>query len=175
MRYARSEPGGNVAIEIIELPEGVEVSDAFHPEFVDLLRPVGDEVLTGWVFADGAWSAPVAPTATKPELFAYAASKRWDVENGGISVGGVPIATDDRSKTMIMGARIKADADTGYTVRWKTAAGFVTLAASDIVNISDAVLNHIDASFNAEADVFGLIDAGEISTTQEIDEYDWPS
>ena len=117
----------------------------------------------------------LAARSAGPDLKAYAAAKRWDVENGGISVGGVPIATDDRSKTMIMGARIKADADAGYTVRWKTADGFVTLAASDIVNISDAVLNHIDASFNAEADVFGLIDAGEISTIKEIDEYDWPS
>jgi hypothetical protein len=41
----------------------------------------------------------------------YAATKRLEEETSGITVGGVPIATDDRSKIMIIGARVAAAAD----------------------------------------------------------------
>ena len=107
-------------------------------------------------------------------LAAYAADKRWRVETGGIRVAGTPIATDDRSKTMIMGARIKADADPQYAVGWKTNAGFVTLTSVQIVGISDAVLAHVDACFAAEATVRAGIESGDIQTIAEIDNFAWP-
>lgn len=109
------------------------------------------------------------------DLGEYASSKRWRVETGGITVAGVPVATDDRSKTMIMGARIKADADEGYSVGWKGADGsFVTLAAPQIIAISDAVLAHVDACFLAEAAVAAAIADGDITTTQQVDDWPWP-
>lgn len=123
---------------------------------------------------DAALQAVLEPYGLWIDLAAYAADKRWRVETGGIVVAGAPIATDDRSKTMIMGARIKADADPDYTVGWKTADGFVTLNASQIVAISDAVLAHVDACFEAEAAVLSGIDAGNIATIAEINAFDWP-
>jgi hypothetical protein len=43
------------------------------------------------------------------DLMAYTAQKRWEKEVDGIEIGGIPVHTDVRSKTMIMGARIKSD------------------------------------------------------------------
>lgn len=126
------------------------------------------------VFADGAWTlAAILPDENEQpapvSLEAYAADKRWHRENGGIVVGGVPVATDDRSKMMIMGARIKASDDAGFTTQWKTPDGFVTLDAAALIAISDAVLAHIDQCFGIEAGVLAAIDAGTITTAGQID------
>jgi len=114
------------------------------------------------------------PLTLKEALADYAAATRWQVETGGIVVGGIGVATDDRSKLMITGARIKADADPDFTTRWKTAAGFATIDAATVIAISDAVLAHVDACFAAEAAVLAAIEAGDITTTAEIDAADWP-
>lgn len=124
---------------------------------------------------DVALQEVLTPYGLWVDLTGYAADKRWRVETGGITVGGAPVATDDRSKTMIMGARIKADADQDYTVGWKGADGsFVTLTAPQIIAISNAVLAHVDACFAAEADVVAAILDGTITTTQQVDDWPWP-
>jgi len=123
------------------------------------------------------WDQAVSVARQPPpiDLTAYAADKRWRVETGGITVGGVPVATDGRSKTMIMGARIKADADSGYQVGWKGADGsFVQLTAPQIIVISDAVLAHVDACFTAEAEVSSAIVDGAVTTAQQIHDWSWP-
>ncbi len=56
--------------------------------------------LAGIVEAAMAAADPVEQA--RSALVAYAADKRWRVETGGISVGGIDVATDDRSKLMIM-------------------------------------------------------------------------
>lgn len=118
---------------------------------------------------------PLDPTAARAKLTAFAASKRWQVEVGGIMVGGVPVATDDRSKIMIIGARAAAVADANFTTQWKAVSGdFITLDAATIIAISDAVLAHVAACFAAEAIVLAAIEAGTITTTAEIDAADWP-
>ncbi|GHE69834.1 hypothetical protein GCM10019059_31940 [Camelimonas fluminis] len=172
--YARVDDG--VAVEIINLPAGIGPSEAYHADIAASIQPCPAEVVAGWSVRDGQWSPPPpAPAASKADLLAYAADKRWRVETGGITVGGVTVATDDRSKTMIMGARIKADADPAYVVGWKGAdGGFVELSASQIIAISDAVLAHVDACFAAEAAVSAAIASGDITTTQQIDDWPWP-
>lgn len=166
-KYERLQDG--VVVELVDLPGPIE--GLYHPDIAALYQPAGDGAQAGWR-KDGNSYLPPAPLAV--DLYAYAADKRWRIETGGITVGGVPVATDDRSKTMIMGARIKADADPNYTVGWKTEAGFVTLNATQIVAISDAVLAHVDACFDAEAAVLAGIDAGNIATIAAIDAFDWP-
>lgn len=104
------------------------------------------------------------------DLADYAAQRRWEKEVGGILVGGMAIATDDRSKTMIVGARVKAENDPGFTTPWKGANGeFITIDAATIIAISDAVLAHVAACFALESAVLGAIAAGDITTTAEID------
>lgn len=116
-----------------------------------------------------------APVATADDLRRYAADKRWRVETGGVSVGGIAVHTDDRSKMMIMGARVKAAADPQFTTQWKTIDGaFVTIDAPTVVALSDAVLAHVDACFAAEATVLAAIEAGTITDLDDIEDADWP-
>lgn len=69
-----------------------------------------DEIAYGgctWT-EEGGFVEPPRPAPSKADLLSYAADKRWQVETGGLVIGGVPVATDDRSKIMIIGARVKA-------------------------------------------------------------------
>jgi hypothetical protein len=127
-----------------------------------------------WSDTDG-FAAPVRPPLTQVELVAYAADKRWRVETGGIAIGGMPVATDDRSKMMIMGARVKANDNPDFTTKWKSASGmFVVLDGAAIIAISDAVLSHVDTCFEVEATVLAEIAAGTITTIEQIDAAGWP-
>lgn len=108
-------------------------------------------------------NAPSAPP-TKDQLLAHLAAHRWAVETGGIQLNGMTVATDDRSKTMIMGARIAAMADPSHIANWKMPDGsWAPLDAATITAISDAVLNHVNWCFARESEVVELITAGDIT------------
>ena len=123
-----------------------------------------EEVQPGMCYVQDALLPPAGP-----DLKAYLADKRWQTEVGGIEVGGVQVATDDRSKMMIMGARMKAEADPSFTTQWKSGDTFVTLNATTLIAISEAVLAHVDNCFAIEAQVRAGIDKGTIRTVAEID------
>lgn len=107
---------------------------------------------------------------SQDELLTYAARKRWEMEVGGIEVNGVVVATDDRSKTLIAGARMGADKDPNFTAHFKPAGGpFVEIDAVSIIAISDAVLAHTQACFAIEASVASSIHAGTITSRAEVD------
>ena len=98
------------------------------------------------------------------------ASRRWQAETGGMTFNGAPVATDDRSKALIYGAR-------GRTVKFKTASGqFVPLSASETEALADAVADHVQACFDHEAVLLDAINAAE--TVEELEAVDinagWP-
>jgi len=110
------------------------------------------------------------PPSTPVDLIAYAANRRWEKEVGGITVNGLQVATDDRSKMMISGARVAAEADPNFVTQWKAANGsFVTIDAAAVITISDMMLAHVSNCFAIEAQVLAEIDAGTISTVEQID------
>ncbi|WP_245422133.1 DUF4376 domain-containing protein [Rhodoplanes serenus] len=120
-----------------------------------------------WVAAGGV-AEPVQ--ATPVDLAAYAADARWRRETGGIVVGGIPIATDDRSKLLISGARIHAEVDPAWSTVWTAADGVRhPVSAAQVIAISAAVLAHVDAAFRLYDEVVAAIDAGTITTPAEID------
>lgn len=103
-------------------------------------------------------------------LIAHAADRRWQREVGGIVIGGVPVATDDRSKIMIMGARVAAAADAGWETIWHGSDGQTyPLNAGAMIAISDAVEAHVNATFATFAAVKVDIEAGTITTLAAID------
>lgn len=103
-------------------------------------------------------------------LYAYAANVRYEREIGGITLAGMSVATDDRSKLLLAGARIKAEADPSYTTRWKVSnTDRVDIPAAQIVAMSDAVLAWVDRTFDAYDKVANLIAAGTVRTPAEID------
>lgn len=149
-----------------------DIVKMFHP---DLERVACKSATAIGDFYNGSsFSKPKPPEITKADLIAYASDKRWRVETGGIVLNGLPVAADDRSKMMLMGARIKAESDATFFTRWKVADGFVDLDAPTIIAISNALLSHVDASFAAENAIVARIGDSLICSVAEIDAADWP-
>lgn len=124
----------------------------------------------GGTYRDGVYTPPPRPEPPPLDLLAYAAQRRWQKEVGGIVVNGVPIATDDRSKTMIIGSRLAADADPNWSAQWVANDGHVyPINAAAIIAISDAVQAHVNACFTTFVAVKADIDSGVITTTEQID------
>lgn len=115
-------------------------------------------------------ATPEQAVDPKQALTLYAADKRWQKETGGFEFNGLHIATDDRSKIMISGARVAAEADQNFTTQWKGADGvFITLDAPMIIAISNAVSSHVSDCFAIEAQVIAQIDNVSITNTDQID------
>jgi hypothetical protein len=100
------------------------------------------------------------------------ATKRWEVETGGIEIAGLQVKTDEDTQRKITGAYVRATRDPEFTVRWKIGpASFVTLDAPTIVAIGDAVTAHIQAAFNRESE---LVDAVvQAATWSELVAIEW--
>jgi hypothetical protein len=88
----------------------------------------------------------------------------------GITVGGVTVATDDQSQSRVMGAAVAAMLDPNYTVQWKTASGFVTLSAPQVIGLATAIRAHVQACFDREAALLEAMDAGDAYDV----EHGWP-
>lgn len=128
--------------------------------------------------------SPTPPTPTLSESKAVKLSQlaalRYQKEIEGFLFSGQRIATDDRAKTLLMGARIEAveaiENNQAYSVNWKTESGFVTLDALTIIAISNAVRGFIQACFNAEKSHADIISA--LTTVTAVQNYDfttnWP-
>lgn len=113
----------------------------------------------------------IPPSIDSASLVAYAASRRHSKEVGGITVSGVQISTDDRSKQMILGARIAAGADAEFTTPWVGIRGEIeTLNAEQVIDLSDAVLDHVRSCFTLFASVVSGISDGTITTREQVDE-----
>jgi Domain of unknown function (DUF4376) len=109
------------------------------------------------------------PAARKAALMTYARTKRWRIETGGIEVGGIAVATDDRSKLMLQGARTSAEANPAFTTRWDAGDAGVTLTSGQIIAISDAVAAHVNAVFARFDTIRDQIASGALTTKAAID------
>lgn len=120
-----------------------------------------------WVVLDG---PPPAPTPDWPSLIA---ARRYTAEMAGTVVQGMAIATDDRSQGLITGAALAAMLDADYTIKWKTAEGFVELTGAQIIGVASAVRAYVQACFDREADLLAAVADGSI-TEPMLDE-GWPA
>lgn len=123
-----------------------------------------------------------APAHTLAELIDAAlralADRRWRAETGGISVNGLPVATDDKSQAKLVGACLAATLDASYSVQWMIAdRGFVTLDRDQIIAIAQAVRTHVQSCFDREAALAEEIQAApDEQALSAIDiEGGWPS
>lgn len=88
----------------------------------------------------------------KLQLVKRIEDKRWEVEVGGMSFNGMQVPTDDRSKTLTLGARTAAiEQGEDYYDEWKISPGvYIPLNAETAIALGDALLAHIRASFARE-------------------------
>ncbi len=159
-----------VAVERVELPPGVSLSQCRHAEYASHCVDAPDDVQVGWIFDGNSFSPPPAVTPTAQELIAYAMAKRYEKEVGGVVLGGVPIATDDRSKLMITGARVAANSDPDWTTVWQGSDGnSYPLTSQQMIGVSDGVQAFVSECFATFADVKSDIEDGTVTTFAEID------
>ncbi len=165
-RYARIID--DVVVEVVDLPGDIALASVFPPELG--FESVSASVEAGMVRSGGDFAFPDDPGLSAGELLAYAADKRWRMETGGIELAGVPVATDDRSKIMIMGARVAAVANPEWQTVWHGAdGGSYPLGAASMIQISDAVEAHVNATFAKFAQVKAGIEAGAIGSVNDVD------
>ncbi|UEM11979.1 DUF4376 domain-containing protein [Bradyrhizobium barranii subsp. barranii] len=141
--------------------------------------PISDEGYQAFV-AGGNNAAPIE-FADLRSMFAehypggmldtYTASKRWLKEQAGITLeSDMPIKTDDRAQAKISGAYFAAQASSAVITPWHAADGAVyQLSATDIEQMNVELLTHINACFSVSADVLSGIEAGTITTREQID------
>lgn len=141
-----------------------------------------DDARPGWRVDNAVTpSQVVGPDVTDVETAKAAvcrdlAGYRYAIETGGLN----GIATDDRAKTLLAGARIEAaealSAGRPYEVQWKTADGWATCTAAQVIAISDAVRGFVQACFDVEKTHWDALQA--LTTTEEVLAYDytigWP-
>lgn len=107
----------------------------------------------------------------KEHLFRHLANYRYQKEVGGISLGGLPVATDDRTKVLLVGAYNDAvyENDPDRLRQFKVEGNFATLNNAAIIGIALEVATHVQKCFDAEADVFTQIQNDELLTTGEVE------
>jgi len=117
---------------------------------------------------------PLTGDALKAALKAYAASKRYTVETGGMTVNGMAIPTDRITQSKLSGAVLafQAGALTG-SIDWKTSSGWVSLDQASVTALASAVAMHVQAAFSVEKSVSDAIDAETITTIDQINAAAW--
>lgn len=160
--WARIEE--NTVVEKTDIdPEG-----RFHSSLVWVACSADTEL--GMRYQDEEFHAQPPVVVDVPAVIA---NERYKREIAGIVLAGMPIETDDRSKTLIAGAALKAMRDPDFVLRWKTPDGFIALPSAQVLLIADAVSDHVQACFNRESVLLEALTAG--TYTESMLQEDWPT
>lgn len=117
-------------------------------------------------------AAPEPESAPAPDWPALIAARRFKVETGGVTVGGIPVNTERDSQVLMTGAAFAASLDPNYQIKWKSATGFVELNRDQVIGLASQVRAFVQACFNREAELLGFVADGSI--TAEMLEEGWP-
>ena len=90
-------------------------------------------------------------------------ARRYIAETSGTVIEGMPIDTGRDSQALITGATVAAMLDADYSIRWKTAAGFVELTGAQIIGVASAVRAYVQGCFDREAELLGAVTDGSIT------------
>jgi len=106
---------------------------------------------------------------TKQQLIDFASDYRWRTEVGGVSFNGITIATDDRSQTKIIGARLAAELNEEWETIWVAMDGSRHVVDNQMmILISDVVQAHVNKCFTVYSQVVDDIDTEEITKFEQI-------
>ena len=100
----------------------------------------------------------------KQALMNRIARTRYGHETGGTTVDGMQVATDRQSQALITGAFSSAkdaqESGDPFSIRWKTAGGWVELDADQMIGLGRAVRAHVQACFDREKELVESVDDG---------------
>lgn len=144
---------------------------------------IDDERYESLIFGQNQWLCIAADSSGEPVLIermvpppdypALIAARRYEAETAGITVNGMPLDTGRDSQALVTGAALAAVIDPNYTCQWKTAGGFVDLAAQQIIALASAMRAHVQACFDREAALLDALAAGTY-TDEQLDQ-GWPA
>lgn len=96
----------------------------------------------------------------KAEMISALANKRWQIETGGVTLGGLTIPTDRDTQSIVDRAVAAfADGDITGAIDFKTAAGFVQIDEAAMRAIKAAGAQHIQACFTRERELNAAINS----------------
>ena len=138
-------------------------------ELADVLKQY--PVVRPWLFNASSFIQPAVGTYSADQLKAYSDDARWRKEQAGIvTTAGFPIKTDDRAQAKISGVYSAQLAVPAVVTPWRCADGTVVqLDAAGMQEMNDDLLTHINNCFSISADNYTAIDAGTMTTLEEID------
>jgi hypothetical protein len=112
----------------------------------------------------------LAPFGMFAHLSYYSVSVRDRVINGGITVGGLPFATDPITVMSLNSAYIYTIDKQLNEFSWKLPDGtFITLDTDQIKLLQNAVSELGQDCFNTEATLLEGMDAGTVTTREQVD------
>jgi hypothetical protein len=161
--------GGAVA-ENITVAADADIATMFHPsvKLVAVTEPLEIGVL--YHETSNTFSPAPAVIPSQDELKAYAAARRWLVETGGVVIGGIKVATDRESQSMLNAAYNLAQGNPSFSTMWKGADGnFNVVNAETMIALAQTVGAFVASCFTAEAAVVNGINAGNITTIAQVD------
>ena len=120
---------------------------------------------------DAAMQAVLASYGMFLDLKYYTIDKRWRTEQGGTtSTAGFPIRTDDRSQAKITGLFTASVEDPTVVTTYQASDQTLhEIDAAGILQLHVDLLTYINACFAVSANTLGQIDAGTITTREQVD------
>lgn len=168
---------GDTVVEMITLDSAINISDVLAPDFlanVIEVTALDPQPGIGWTYTTDGWAPPLVVESTTASLIAYAATKRYVVENGGIELAdGNVVRSDVAARTEIWTAYVDAQANPG-TSSWslKLLNGtWKVLDSTDALNYARQVIQFLVMSAAAEKACYDGITAvpATITNTFQID------
>jgi hypothetical protein len=150
---------------LLDLPaptvtEGKKLSPELDQPVVDVEAATATWfLLTDMTEQEIADKAEADAAAARAALKAQAATRRWDIETGGITRNGAAIATDQVSQSKIGGALQLVQADPQLVIRWKGLDGWVGMDAATVTYVAEQIGLHVQAAFAREEAICLAIDA----------------
>lgn len=138
-------------------------------ELADVLKPYS--FIPHWLFNAPSFIQPAPGAYDQGQLKAYSADARWRKEQGGmVTTAGFPQKTDDRAQAKITGTYTAQNEVPAVTTKWHAADGVVhDLDGPGLYQLHVDLLTHINACFDVSAANITAIDAGSMTTLEEID------
>lgn len=156
-------------------------------EYVIVDPTTPPSVNIGWTFTEStpsfennswvqSWTTSLK---SNDELKIDIASKRYNVEVGGVVISNNTYATDRESQTKYVAVAVDISQQANieaWSINWKTNEGFVALNASEMSTVISTVRNHVQTAFDKEAEYLQLIDTANNEVLESTDfSAGWPS
>jgi len=127
----------------------------------------------GWIYQDGAFSAPAAIAPSKAALKAHVSAK-WSfvINDGTVTVGGFTSQTDGVSANLLYGAIVYAQNDPSAVILWD---GVTPITKAQLIELGIGVAGYVQATFNVAGDLKAQIDSEAVTTFAQIDSAAWPA